>query len=153
MNEYEVYIDCTSAERLHAQTGKYPAILGLELMNAIAYPPYPSYLVDRALTQSAQGGLVTMSWHERNPVEVCQRGEYFECAKKAMPPETLRAVLTPGTRENKLWRADAFPARGLRTRAKMRARNVEYQSRRQQRRPVLPAVAQTLAPTIPGLHR
>lgn len=106
VNEYEVYIDCTSADRVRAQTGKVPAVLGLELMNAIAYPPYPSYLIDRALTQTAAGGLVTISWHERNPVEVCQRGEYFECAKKAMSPDTLRAVLTPGTPENKLWRAD-----------------------------------------------
>jgi hypothetical protein len=106
VNEYEVYIDCTSADRLAAETGKRPAIIGLELMNAIAYPPYSSYLIDRALTQSAAGGLVTMSWHQRNPVEVCQRGEYYECAKKSMSPETLRAVLTPGTRENKLWLAD-----------------------------------------------
>lgn len=106
INEYEVYIDCTSADRLYAQNGKRPAVIGLELMNAISYPPYPSYLIDRALTQSAAGGLVGMSWHERNPVEVCQRGEYYECAKKAMSPDTLRAVLTPGTRENKLWLAD-----------------------------------------------
>jgi mannan endo-1,4-beta-mannosidase len=106
INEYEVYIDCTSADRLYAQNGKHPAVIGLELMNAIAYPPYPSYLIDRALTQAAAGGLVTMSWHQRNPVEVCPRGEYYECAKKVMSPETLRAVLTPGTRENKLWLAD-----------------------------------------------
>ncbi len=106
VNEYEVYIDCTSADRLAEQTGKHPALLGLELMNAIAYPPYSSYLIDRALTQTAAGGLVTMAWHERNPVEVCQRGEYYECAKKAMTPETLRAVLTPGTKEHKLWLAD-----------------------------------------------
>lgn len=106
VNEYEVYIDCTSADRLYAQTGKHPAIIGLELMNAISYPPYPSYLIDRALTQTAAGGLVTMSWHERNPVEVCQRGEYYECAKKAMSADTLRAVLTPGTRENQLWLSD-----------------------------------------------
>lgn len=106
VNEYEVYIDCTSADRLKAQTGKAPALLGLELMNAIAYPPYPSYLIDRALTQTAAGGLVTMAWHERNPVEVCQRGEYYECAKKTMTPQTLKAVLTPGTKENALWRAD-----------------------------------------------
>jgi len=106
VNEYEVYIDCTSAERLKAQTGKRPAVLGLELMNAIAYPPYASYLIDRAVTQTAAGGLVTMSWHQRNPVEVCQRGEYFECTKKAMTPETLRAVLTPGSKEHKLWAAD-----------------------------------------------
>ncbi len=106
VNEYEVYIDCTSADRLREQTGKRPAVLGLELMNAIAYPPYPSYVIDRALTQTAAGGLVTMAWHQRNPVEVCPRGEYYECAKKAMTPETLKAVLTPGTRENALWIAD-----------------------------------------------
>ena len=53
VNEYEVYIDCTSADRLFAQTGKHPALMGLELMNAIAYPPYPAYLIDRAVTQTA----------------------------------------------------------------------------------------------------
>jgi hypothetical protein len=106
VNEYEVYIDCTSADRIHGMTGKWPAVMGLELMNAIAYPPYADYLIDRALSQSAAGGLVTMSWHQRNPVEVCQRGEYYECAKKPMDDVTLRAVLTPGTPENKLWLKD-----------------------------------------------
>jgi len=106
VNEYEVYLDCNSADRLKAMTGARPAVLGLELMNAIAYPPYPAYLIDRALTQSAAGGLVTMSWHQRNPVEICPRGEFFECAKKPMSAETLKAVLTSGTRENALWLAD-----------------------------------------------
>jgi len=106
VNEYEVYIDCTSADRLAEQTGARPAILGLELMNAIAYPPYAAYLTDRALTQTAAGGLVTMSWHERNPVEVCPRGEFFDCVKKPMTAETLKAVLTKGTPEYKLWLAD-----------------------------------------------
>lgn len=106
VNEYEVYIDCTSADRLAEMSGKRPAMLGLELMNAIAYPPYASYLEDRALTHTVAGGLVTMAWHQRNPVEVCQRGEYYECTKKAMSAETLRAVLTPGSKENALWRAD-----------------------------------------------
>ncbi len=75
-------------------------------MNAIAYPPYAAYLTDRALSQTAAGGLVTMSWHERNPVEICPRGEFYECAKKAMTAATLRAVLTKGTPENRLWLAD-----------------------------------------------
>jgi mannan endo-1,4-beta-mannosidase len=106
VNEYEVYIDCTSADRLFQQNGKHVALLGLELMNAIAYPPYPAALVDRAATQTAAGGLVTMSWHQRNPVEVCQRGEYYECAKKPMDAQTLHAVLTVGTPEHKLWQRD-----------------------------------------------
>jgi hypothetical protein len=106
VNEYEVYIDCTSADRLFALTGKRPAVLGLELMNAIAYPPYADYLIDRAVSQSAAGGLVSMSWHQRNPVEVCPRGEYYECTKKPMDDATLRAMLTAGTPEHKLWLAD-----------------------------------------------
>jgi mannan endo-1,4-beta-mannosidase len=106
VNEYEVYIKCTSQDRLFEQTGKRTAILGLELMNSIAYPPYAAYLTDRALTQTASGGLVEMSWHQRNPVEVCPRGEFYECAKKPMTEETLRAVLTDGTPEHKLWLAD-----------------------------------------------
>ena len=53
VNEYEVYIDCTSADRLVEQTGKHAAIMGLEGMSAIAYPPYASYLIDRAVTQTA----------------------------------------------------------------------------------------------------
>jgi len=106
VNEYEVFIDCTSADRLKVMTGERPAILGLELMNVIAYPPYASYLMDRALAQTSSGGLVTMSWHQRNPVEICLRGEYYECAKKPMSAETLKAVLTPGTRENALWLSD-----------------------------------------------
>jgi len=106
VNEYEVYLDCTSADRLFQLTSERPAVLGLELMNAIAYPPYASYLTDRALTQTAAGGLVEMSWHERNPVEVCPRGEFFECAKKPMTDDTLNAVLTKGTPEHRLWLAD-----------------------------------------------
>lgn len=106
VNEYEVYLDCTSQDRLFDMTGTRPAILGLELMNVIAQPPYASYLVRRAVAQTASGGLVTMSWHERNPVEVCARGEFFDCVKKPMSAETLKALLTPGTREHQLWLAD-----------------------------------------------
>jgi mannan endo-1,4-beta-mannosidase len=106
VNEYEVYIDCTSVDRVVEQTGTRPAIMGLELMNAIAYPPYAAYLTDRALTQTAAGGLVTMSWHERNPVEICQRGEFFDCVRKPMTADTFRAVLTKGTQEHRLWLAD-----------------------------------------------
>ena len=106
VNEYEVYIDCDSADRVAELTGKRPAIMGLELMNVIAYPPYKSYLTDRALTQTADGGLIEMSWHERNPVEVCPRGEFFDCVKKPMTADVFHAVLAEGTPEHKLWLAD-----------------------------------------------
>ena len=106
VNEYEVYIQCTSFHRVEQQIGAAPAIMGLELMSAIEYPPYRGYLTDRALAQEAAGGLVTMSWHQRNPTEVCPRGENYECSKHPITPETLHAMLTPGAREHALWLAD-----------------------------------------------
>jgi hypothetical protein len=106
INEFEAYMDCTSFDRLKIKTGKSPAMLGLELMNAIAVPPYKDFVIDRALTQTENGGLVTLTWHERNPLEVCIRGEFFDCVQKPMTEETLRAILTAGTRENHLWLAD-----------------------------------------------
>lgn len=106
VNEFEVYLDCDSADRLEQTTGHRPAILGLELMNAIAVPPYGDYVLDRALRQSRAGGLVTLTWHERNPVEICIRGEYFDCTQKPMRDDTLKAVLTPGSAAHALWLAD-----------------------------------------------
>jgi len=106
VNEFEVYLDCTSYDRVVESTQDHPSIMGLELMGAIAYPPYEAYLIDRAATQEAAGGLVTMSWHHRNPLEVCTRGEFYDCTKRPITPEALHAMLTPGTPENKLWLAD-----------------------------------------------
>jgi hypothetical protein len=106
VNEFEVYLDCTSADRLAQLGGSPPAMLGLELMNTIAVPPYGRYVVDRALTQTAAGGLVTLTWHARNPMKTCVRGEYFDCTQMPMDAATLRAMLTKGTPENKRWLAD-----------------------------------------------
>lgn len=106
VNEYEVFITCTSYDRVVDLVGERPAVLGLELMFAIEYPPYRDYLTDRAVAHSARGGLVTLVWHHRNPVEICPRGEFYECARKPMSEETLRAMLTPGAPEHALWLAD-----------------------------------------------
>lgn len=106
VNEFEVFLDCDSADRIGQQVGRRPAILGLEMMNAMVVPPYGDYVLDRAVRQSKAGGLVTLTWHERNPVVICIRGEFFDCTQHQMSPETLKAVLTPGTKENKLWLAD-----------------------------------------------
>lgn len=106
VNEFEVYLDCDSADRIEQQVGKRPAIIGLEMMNAMAVPPYGNYVLDRAVRQSKSGGLVALTWHERNPVEICIRGEFFDCTQHPMDADTLKAVLTPGSKENKLWLAD-----------------------------------------------
>lgn len=106
VNEYEVFIECTSMERMHELTGKWPAILGLELMFMIEYPPYREYFVRRAKEHAARGGLVTVTWHQRNPLNVCPRGEYYGCSQFPMTDEELARLLTPGSKENALWLAD-----------------------------------------------
>lgn len=106
VDEFEVYLPCNSADRIALGTGKHTALMGLELMGAIAFPPYKTYLIDRAEEQTMAGGLVTMSWHERNPSRLCVRGEFFDCTQSKMTPEVLKEVLTPGTRAHAHWKAD-----------------------------------------------
>ncbi|WOI53461.1 glycosyl hydrolase [Parvularcula sp. LCG005] len=106
VNEYEVFLKCDSMDRLVQMTGAEPAVLGLELMFANEYPPFEDYFVDHAVTHSRQGGLVTVAWHQRNPLKVCMRGEFYTCSQTAMTAEELDRMLTPGTPEHDLWKAD-----------------------------------------------
>ncbi|MEZ5946214.1 MAG: glycosyl hydrolase [Hyphomonas sp.] len=106
VNEYEVSIACDSMDRLVSMTGKEPAILGLELMFAATYDGYDDALVAHARAHARRGGLVTLAWHQRNPLKVCPRGEFYDCSKTPMRDDEFERMLTPGTRENALWRAD-----------------------------------------------
>lgn len=106
VNEFEIYLTCNSYDRVVEMSGERPAMMGTELMFAMAYPPYESYLTRGIEQHMAAGGVVTMAWHWRNPLEVCVRGEIYECSKTPMSDEDLAKMLTPGTRENALMNAD-----------------------------------------------
>ncbi|NHK29130.1 hypothetical protein FF098_014510 [Parvularcula flava] len=106
VNEYEVFIPCDSFDFIEEMTGQTPAVLGLELMFAMEYEGYRELMLAHAERQAARGGLVTFTWHARNPIKVCPRGEYYECSQYAMSDEELARVLTPGTREHELWLKD-----------------------------------------------
>ena len=106
VNEYEVSLACDSMDRLGAMTGEEQAVLGMELMFAAAYPGYSDRLVEHAVEHTRRGGLVTLAWHQRNPLRVCPRGEFYDCSKTPMRAEELARLLTPGTPENTLWKAD-----------------------------------------------
>lgn len=106
VNEYEVYLGETSEDRLRQRTGKAPAVLGLELMGAIAFAPYKTYVYDRAVRHTANGGLVALTWHERNPLCICVRGEFFDCVQRPMSAAALDAVLREGTPEHAAWIKD-----------------------------------------------
>ncbi|MCG8442046.1 MAG: glycoside hydrolase family 26 protein, partial [Caulobacterales bacterium] len=106
VNEYEVFIACTSFERIHELTGAWPAILGLELMFIIENPSYREHFMRRAREHAARGGIVTLTWHARNPIRVCPRGEYYKCASMPMSEDELARLLDPSTQEHRLWAAD-----------------------------------------------
>ncbi|MCA8902594.1 MAG: hypothetical protein KDA53_15240 [Hyphomonas sp.] len=106
VNEYEISIACDSMDRLVAMTGEEPAMLGLELMFAATYDGYADRLIEHAVEHTRRGGLVTLAWHQRNPLHVCPRGEFYDCSKTAMSEDELVRMLTPGTPENDLWKAD-----------------------------------------------
>ncbi|MEQ8934970.1 MAG: glycosyl hydrolase [Amphiplicatus sp.] len=106
VNEYEVFIQCTSLERTHELTGKWPAVLGLELMFIIENPAYRGFFMKRAKEHAARGGLVALTWHARNPLEVCPRGEYYKCSQHPMTDAALARLLDPSTHEHALWAKD-----------------------------------------------
>ncbi|MDE5936925.1 MAG: beta-mannosidase, partial [Ruminococcus sp.] len=62
---------------IYDATGKYPAVLGLDLMN---YCPSRQekgadcYAVERAVEFHEKGGIVTMSWHWNSPDEYLKEG-------------------------------------------------------------------------------
>jgi mannan endo-1,4-beta-mannosidase len=110
VNEAEIFIRCDSMDRLVEAIGKEPALLGLELMSAIEYHGYEDLLVRHAVEHSRMGGLVTLTWHARNPLKVCTAGEGIDCARSAMNVAAFERMLTPGTREHALWLADVDAA-------------------------------------------
>jgi mannan endo-1,4-beta-mannosidase len=110
INEYEAFLKCNSVDRLANNVGDYPALVGLELMFAKEYAGYEDLLVRHAVTQTRRGGLVTLTWHARNPLKVCARGENYECARAPMSDAEFDRMLTPGTPEHVLWEGDVAAA-------------------------------------------
>lgn len=110
VNEYEVSIACDSMDRLVAMTGEEQAVLGLELMFAQSYPHYEDALVAHAEAHSRRGGVVTLAWHQRNPLRICPRGEFYDCSKTPMSRDELARMLTPGTPEHARWLEDVDAA-------------------------------------------
>ncbi|MBB4660373.1 glycosyl hydrolase [Parvularcula dongshanensis] len=111
VNEYEVFLECDSMDRLVTMLdGEEPAVLGLELMFAKEYPPYEDVFVEHAVRHGERGGLVNVVWHQRNPLHICPRGEFYTCSQTPMSEAELAKVLTEGTEEYRLWREDVAAA-------------------------------------------
>ena len=76
---------------IHNNTGKYPAIRGLDFMNDDF-----SGVVSRAKAWANQGGIVTICWHCSSKFD----GAFTESQADELAPEQWEAVLTSGTTEN-----------------------------------------------------
>ena len=56
------------AERVHADTGKYPALMGFDLMDyGMTAPHAGQRQTEEAIAFANKGGLVTFHWHWRDP--------------------------------------------------------------------------------------
>ncbi|MFP5391977.1 MAG: glycosyl hydrolase [Gammaproteobacteria bacterium] len=56
------------AERVHADTGKYPALMGYDFMNyGMTAPVGGLRQTEEAIAFAARGGLVAFAWHWRDP--------------------------------------------------------------------------------------
>jgi mannan endo-1,4-beta-mannosidase len=53
------------AERVHADTGKYPALMGYDFMNYVQPATDGQHQTEEAIAFAAKGGLVSFHWHWR----------------------------------------------------------------------------------------
>ena len=79
-------------EYIHNQTGKYPAIRGLDFMDDDF-----SGVVSRAKKWAEKGGIVTICWHCSSAFDQ----SYDACKADEFTSEQWEAVLTDGTPENR----------------------------------------------------
>lgn len=61
-----VYL-ATEMQAVHKVTGKYPAIVGLDLEKAL-YSPEENYSIEQAQEVHNRGGIVLLTWHWNSPI-------------------------------------------------------------------------------------
>jgi beta-mannanase len=81
---------------IYNNTGKYPAMRGLDFMGDDFYG-----VVNRAKAWAARGGIVTICWHCSSAFDQ----SYDACKADELTPEQWEAVLTDGTDENEAFLA------------------------------------------------
>lgn len=100
VNEFEVFLRCNSMDRVEILSGKTPSILGAEMMGVIESKPYAVALQRTVIDHAAKGGIVELSWHWRNPLATCLRGEVYECTTTPMSDQDFDKMLTQDTPEH-----------------------------------------------------
>lgn len=83
--------------------GKYPAVWGTDFMNWGDKDLGPQ-IVQEAIKKSREGYLITLMWHEGNPVDDPPY-DFEKNVKGKMTDEQWNELTTPGTPLNKKWLA------------------------------------------------
>ncbi|KRE59762.1 hypothetical protein ASL11_26455 [Paenibacillus sp. Soil750] len=96
-------------DHLYNLTGKYPAMIGYDLLynvtNASDLSKWRSFIVDHATDYWKKGGLVTLSWHETNPVDATVDAGGWNSVISSMSQTDFDSLTTPGTTLYNKWLA------------------------------------------------
>lgn len=90
-----IFAERSEYKHLYDVTGKYPAILGVDLYQD------PLASVHCAIQQWKRGGLVTLTWHQSSPLIQYQGG--WKTVQSKMTTEDFQKMITPGTEQYNTW--------------------------------------------------
>lgn len=96
-------------DHLYNLTGKYPAMIGYDFLynvtNAADLAKWRSFIVDHATDYWKKGGLVTLSWHETNPLDTTADAGGWNSVISSMSQADFDLLTTPGTALYNKWLA------------------------------------------------
>ncbi|WP_240414300.1 glycosyl hydrolase [Paenibacillus periandrae] len=90
-------------------SGKYPAMIGFDfyynVTNASDLSNWRSFIVDHATDYWKKGGLVTISWHQTNPLDATADSGGWNSVISSMSQTDFNSLTTPGTPLYNKWLA------------------------------------------------
>jgi mannan endo-1,4-beta-mannosidase len=99
----------TETDHLAYATGKYPAMIGFDFLynvtNAADLATWRNYIVEQAADYWKKGGLVTISWHQTNPLDAAPDEGAFASVASSMSQADFDLMTTPGTALYNKWLA------------------------------------------------
>ncbi|UKS26946.1 glycoside hydrolase family 26 protein [Paenibacillus sp. HWE-109] len=96
-------------DHIYNLTGKYPAMIGFDfyynVTDASDLSHWRSFVVDHATEYWKKGGLVTISWHETNPLDTIADAGGWNSVNSSMSQADFNSLTTPGTPLYNKWLA------------------------------------------------
>jgi mannan endo-1,4-beta-mannosidase len=105
----DLYAPISEYQHTYDVTGRYPALLGLDMDFGVHGSVFSSMdenrskKVEQATQHAAHGGLVTFTWHETSPQAIDDSG--WSAVNQAMTATNFHDLVTPGTPLYNKWLA------------------------------------------------